>query len=329
MLGLISGYWYSQTVSVVARLGIPDLLQRGPRTAATLARQTGTDPEALFRLLRAMAAVGLFRRSGSRAFALTPLSRTLVSDSDGSLRSIAALAGHRGHWRAWGELADSIRTGAAAFPRANGQPYFARMAADRELATLFRASMAGTEWLDDLILRHAQFGGSGTIVDVGGGSGHLLGRFLARYPKATGILADRPEALRSIRHKARIRHVQTEFFRSVPRGGELYLLKFVLHDWDDRRAVQLLRRCRMAMGPESRLIVVEALLPRGRGVSMATTHDLAMLVLTGGRERTRAEYAALFRRAGLRLRGVAPIGSGVSLLEVVRENDRVVARQIH
>jgi hypothetical protein len=228
----------------------------------------------------------LFRRVRRRSFALTRISETLLKDTPGSLRPLALLGGHPSHWRAWGEVLHAVKSGEAAFEHANGVDFFECMAVDDSLATCFREVMHSVDHADEAVLDCYDFSSVWTVVDVGGGGGELLGRILDRYPLATGILLDRPEVIRKIPRRPRVKLAAGDFFKAVPAGGDVYLLKFVLHDWDDRRAVSLLKRCRSAMRPTGRLLVVEVLLPGDNRPSVSRTHDVNMLVLTGGRERT-------------------------------------------
>ena len=317
MLQWLSGYWFSQTLYVVAELGIADLLRRGPRSCAHLARDARVHEESLYRLLRALAAVGLFRQVPPRRFALTPLSETLLGDRPDSLLPLALLGGHPFHWRAWGELLHSVRTGRTAFTRANGVDLFAGLGKNRTFATAFRGVMRSLTAVDSLVVDRYDFSSARTVVDVGGGRGELLSRILDRCPQTRGILLERPEVLRQVPRRKRLRLAAGDFLTSLPEGGDLYVLKFVLHNWDDRRAATLLARCRSAMRGTGRLLIVESLLGDARRTPVAETHDVNMLVLTGGRERTRSEFSALLRRSGFRLARVIATTTNVHMLEAV------------
>lgn len=285
-------------IALAARLGIPDLVEQGPRSADELARATRTDAESLYRFLRALASEGVFAEKPGRRFALTPVSRLLRTDAPGSMRSLAVLAGER--WRmTWYDLEHAVRTGRPAFDRLYGSTFYEWLGQEPEAARRFEDAQS-FKWetlAADVAAAH-DFSEATRIVDVGGGSGRLLEAILERAPGATGVLVETPvvaaEAKRRVGPRCEV--VEGDFLQRLPAGGDVYVLAFVLHNWDDRRAARILRNCRRAMSPGGRVLVVETLLPS----SSAKLHDLEMLVfMGGGRERTRAEYRALFEAAGL------------------------------
>lgn len=313
MLRLLSGYWSSQALYVLAELRIADQLRDGARTAAELAPQVGADAAALHRLLRALAGAGVLHELDDGRFENTALSRTLDSEREDSLQPVASLGGHPLHWGAWGRLLDLVSHGAGAAP---GGAWFSALA--REPALLddvqrIHANVAplSGRWLEQLALeRFAR------IVDVGGGYGGLARAVAAAHPDAAVVLFDRPEVVAAAPLPARIERSAGDFFAAVPAADAL-LLRFVLHDWDDGDARRLLSRCAGALSPGGRLFVVESVLPDAPGPSMAKMHDLNMLVLTGGRERTLAEYDALFDAASLRrVRHLPATHGGPDVLEV-------------
>ena len=300
-------------IALATRLGIPDLLERGPRRADDLARATRTDPESLYRFLRALASEGVFAEKPGRRFALTPVSRLLTTDAPGSMRSVAVLAGER--WRmAWYDLEHALRTGRPAFDRLYGSSFYEWLRDEPEAALRFEeAQRFKWQTLAEEVAAAHDFSGASRIVDVGGGSGLLLEAILERAPDATGALVETPviaaEAKRRLGPRWEV--VEGDFLEAVPKGGDVYVLAFVLHNWDDRRATRILRNCRRAMTPGGRVLVVETLLP----TAPAKLHDLEMLVfMSGGRERSRAEYRALFAAAGLRPGRVVPTPSSASVL---------------
>ena len=316
---LLSGASIAHAISVAASLGLADLLERGARDAGSLARATGTHEESLHRLLRALSAVGVFNQRGRR-FALTPMSHLLRSETPDSMRSVAALASTPWRRAAFG-LLYSVRTGRSAFEREFGQSFYAYLSTHRSEGRLFADVMA-YNWrtMGRAILDSYDFGRAHTIVDVGGGSGAMLETILRRHPDVRGILVETPamaaEARRRFRQSrltARCTVSGRGFFRPLPEGSA-YVLAFVLHNWDDKRATAILRGCRRAMGPRGRLLVIESLL--GRQSPFAAVHDLEMLLyMRGGKERSLAEYRRLLESAGLSLRRVIRTTTTASLLE--------------
>jgi hypothetical protein len=323
LLRLATGFWLSQALYVAARLGVADHLAEGPRTAAELAAAAGAHEDALGRILLVLAGAGVLTRDAQGRFGLSALGEPLASQAPSSLRPYVLFLGSRPSWRAWGELAHSAATGEPAFDKAFGRPIFEHLAGHDEDAAVFDAAMAGRSRLEDPAVAEAYDWPAGTVVDVGGGRGGQLAAVLQRAPQARGILVDMPHVVpAAARHFAeagiadRCEAVASDIFREVPKGAAVYLMKKVIHDWDDERAAAILRCCRAAMARDGRVVVVEHVLPPGPGLSWARLTDLQMLVLTsGGRERTEAEYRSLFASAGLVLTRVIPTAAGVSLVE--------------
>jgi hypothetical protein len=320
---LMAGFWTTQAVYVAAKLGIADLLATGPRTADDLATATGTHPHALYRLLRALAGLGIFAEEPDGRFTLTPLAECL-RDVPGSLRALALM---RGEWQyqAWGQLLHSVRTGQPAFDALHGMPLFDWLAQKAEAGRIFDAAMTGVHGREtDAMLDAFDFSGIGTLADIGGGNGSVLCAVLERYPAMTGILFDLPavgerakSALAAAGLGSRCRVEVGSFFDVVPTGGDAYLLRHIIHDWDDERSIAILRKCRQAMGPAGRLFVVEGVVPTGNEPSVSKRYDLSMLVMVGGMERTETEYRSLFAAAGFRLNRIVPTRTWVSVIEGV------------
>ena len=314
-----------QAIHVAARLGIADLLAGGPKTPAALAAATGTHADTLHRLLRALASRGVVAEDAEGRFALTPVAEGLRSAVSGSLRAYAAMLGEDWIWRAWGELSYSVRTGGCAFERVFGTDVFSYLADHPGPARSFDAAMTSRTGQEAAAVTAAYpWPSTGTIVDVGGGHGALLASILARCPGARGVLFDLPHVIAAARGgpadaaglRTRCELVAGSFFESVPAGGDLYLLKRVIHDWDDERAVAILRNCRAAMHGAARLLVVDHVLSPGNEPSLGKWLDLQMLVLTpGGRERDEVRFRALLEAAGLRLERTLPAGPTASLVE--------------
>lgn len=309
---LTDGYLSTQLLHVAAELGLADALAAGERSAAELAIDCGADPRVLERVLRGLAADGVLDdRQGGR-FALTAVGELLRADHSRSMRG-AVLARGRLYYAALAGLLDATRAGGTPFELVHGTPFFAHLDAHPAESADFQASMLARSRREAAAVVEAyDFAAFGRLVDVGGGSGLLLGAVLEAHPGLAGILFDRPEVVAG----ATLRAVGGDFFTGVPAGADAYLLSRVLHDWDDDEAVAILRTCQRAMPDTATLLLVEALLPeRAADDPAAVRMDLHMLLLLHGRERTRSEFSALLAAAGLRLTAVVPTSAGVSVLE--------------
>jgi hypothetical protein len=321
--GLIGGYRATQLVGVAARLGIADLLAGGGRDAADLAAAAGAHPDALGRVLRALVNLGVLSEDGAGRFALTACGAFLRRDVPGSLHAWAIWEGDTSY-RAWAALDHSVATGETAFDRVLGRPFFEHFAAHPEAGAGFDAAMVDyTATIAAAVAAGYDFGAGSTVVDVGGGRGHVLRAVLLAHPEVRGVLFDLPAvltagaaALAAAGLAGRASAVAGDFFAAVPAGADVYLLCHIVHDWDDARAVRLLRSCRAAVAPEGCLLIVEKLMPEPMVCgAVPPGTDVNMLVLTGGRERTEREYRALLAAAGWRLRRVRPTASVASLFE--------------
>jgi cyclopropane fatty-acyl-phospholipid synthase-like methyltransferase len=310
LLGILSSSWVAQACYAVAKLGLADALAAGPRPVAELAAECGADPRVLNRLLRAMVSMGLFRQTAPETYALTSVTELLRSDVPASLRQMAVLDGEE-VFRSFADIMHTVRTGAPAFEQIYGEPFYAYLSGQPELAATFAEAMNGAQVSAALAL--CDLTGVGRLVDVGGGNGGLLAAALARYPDLRGVLLELPEAVRQAKTTVaeagvdeRAELVEGDFFEAVPAGGDAYVLARVLHNWTDERAELILRRVREAMGPGGRLIVIEQLLPDadtepGPGSGMV---DLLMLVLLEGYDRSEADYRRLLARSGFTVRTV-------------------------
>lgn len=325
LLRLMTGYWVSKALNVTAELGVADLFRDGPRTSDELAGMCGADPPTLYRLLRALASVGVFSEAPGRKFSLTPLAELLRSDNPGSMRALARMYGSE-QYRAWDGLLESVRTGAPAFDRVFGASYFDYLAQNPEASAVFNEAMTGwTTQVADAVVAAYDFTGAGTVVDVGGGHGLLLATILRAFPEAKGVLFDVPQVVAGSQPlleahgvAPRCETVGGDFFASVPPGGDVYLLAQILHDWDDDKSRLILGNCHRAMGTSGKLLVVEQVIPPGNEPFLGKWLDLHMLVLLTGRERTEAEYRELLGAAGFDLARVVPTWSGASIIEAVR-----------
>ena len=313
----------ARALQIAAELRIADLLASEPRPCAELAERTDTDPGALYRMMRLLASRGLFHETGTGVFELTPMGGPLRSDHPASVRSVLALTGAVAPV-VLGGAHHSLRTGEATFPEVTGDPIYEHMAHHTEQGLLFDEAMRDlTHLVAPAVLDAYDFTGAPRIIDVGGGSGALISAILHREPAASGVVFEDPRvvdsALARIREEGladRCSAVGGDFFREVPEGGDLYLLKWVLHNWSDERATDILRNCRRAMKEDSKLLIIESVLPPGDDAHPGKAMDLAMLVLLGGRERTEEQYGELLAGAGLRLERVVPTRSPHSLVEV-------------
>ncbi|MFJ7418990.1 methyltransferase [Streptomyces uncialis] len=324
MMSMITGYWVTQTVRTVAELSIPDQLAEGPLTAAELAARIDADPDAVARLLRACASLGLTEADDRRAFHRTPLLDTLRAGTPHSLRTIALVHGSPGHWLPWGLLPDAVRSGTPQTGAALGRDIWAHFLAHPEEGERFATSMTElTAGLAEEVAALIDTDGVGVAVDVGGANGALVHALLRGDPRPRGVVVDLPAVEESARAEAReagladrVTVVGGSFFDPLPRG-DLFLLKAVLHNWDDDACTAILRNCRAALNPGGRVIVVEMPLGPLGEPGFAPLLDLNMLAVLPGRERDLPHYDALFEAAGLRRAGITPTRSPQQLITAV------------
>ena len=323
MLQIISGFWISRAVYVIGKLGIPDLLQSGAKTAEELASATNTHAPSLFRILRAIVSIGVLSSVEGGRFAQTPLSETLVTDAPGSLRWFAVSELGQEHYPAWGNLMHSVKTGEIAFDNFFGVDIWKYFQQNPEDGAVFQNSMSGvTAATNEQIRSLYDFSKFETVVDVGGGHGGLITSILQTNPKVKGILFDAPQVIADARPKIeaagladRCETVAGDFFKSVPAGGEAYVMKWIIHDWNDQQAVTILRNCRNQMKPGGKLIIVDCVVPENNEPDFSKFFDLNMLVMTGGKERTKKEFAQILSAAGLKLLRVIPTEVPTSIVE--------------
>ena len=323
MLDLITGYWVSQMVFVAAKLGIADALAKGPKTPDAIAEQVGAQAPAVRRLLRTLASVGVFAETPNGRFRLTPTAATLRSGVPGSLRDFALMIIDDHIWDAWGDLLHGVRTTEVPFEHVHGRPIFSYLLANPDKERTFAASMASISGPENgAVARAYDFGRCRQLVDVGGAHGHLLATILRRHRKVRGVVYDQPQVVAGVAAsgflaglEGRVDVQGGDFFTSVPAGADAYVMKYVLHDWDDDRCVRILGLCRDAMAPGGRVLVVENVVEPGNRPGWAKRLDINMLVCLTGKERTRTEFRDLFARAGLALRRVLRTASPISVLE--------------
>ena len=323
MLGHITGYWVSQMVFVVARLGIADVLAKGPKTPEAIAERVGAHAPFVHRVLRALAGIGVFAETPNGRFRLTPTAAALRSGVPGSLRDFALMMVDDYNWAGWGALLHGVQTGGVAFDHVHGQRFFDYLVAHPDKEQRFAASMASISGAEnDAVARAYGYGRFGRLVDVGGAHGHLLATILRRHRRLRGVLYDQPQVVAGAAASGflaglddRVEVAGGDFFASVPAGADAYIMKYIIHDWDDDRCARLLSLCRDAMAPGGRVLVVENVVEPGNRPGWSKMLDINMLALLTGKERTKAEFRDLFARAGLRLRRVVPTASPISVLE--------------
>lgn len=322
---MITGYWTSQAIYAAAKFGIADLLSERAKTVEELAAASGSKPELLYRLLRALASVGIFTEEAGRRFALTPLAELLRSDVQGSQRSLALMMGDD-QYRAWGNLADTVQTGDNAYEKIFGKPIFEHLAEQPEKARIFDDAMTGIHGRETgAILDAYDFTGIKVIADIGGGNGSKITAILQKHTEMRGILFDLPHVIERARPNIqaaelteRCQLIEGDFFKAVPGGADAYLMRHIIHDWDDEKSLTILRNCHAVMSPGNRLCVVESVIPPGDDPFMGKFLDLTMMLIPGGKERTQDEYQDLYDRAGFDLVRVVPTTTEVSVIEGVR-----------
>ena len=320
---LFLGFRVSQALYAAAELGIADLLVGGPRSADDLATATGAHAPSLYRVLRLLASEGVFAETPDGRFALTPPAEALRRDAPGSLRPMVLFGAGETLWRSSGHLLHAVRTGKPAFDQVHGVDFFEYFRRHPDEWALFDQVMTShTAPVTRAVAAAYDFSPFGTIVDVGGGRGALALGLLEAYPHLRGIVFDQPEVAAGARQAieaaglaGRCEAVGGDFFAAVPEGGDAYLVKFILHDWDDERCVAILRACRRAVPADGRLLVIELLIPPGDAPSFAKSQDVNMLVNLGGRERTEAEYRALYAAAGFALTRTIPAQGELHVIE--------------
>jgi len=327
MLDLTIGHWIARLTYVAAKLKLADLLKDGPRTAAQLATATGVQAPALYRVLRTLASVGVFAETKGGRFKLTPLAATLRSDVPGSMRAFAIMINEKYTWDSWTELLHGLKTGEIPFVKAHGVHPFKYLEQHPDDLAVFGESMtslSGTE--NPTIAAAYKFSAIRTLVDIGGGHGSLLATILKVNPKLKGVLFDQPSVIARAKQD---QHITAKgiaerctlesgsFFEAVPAGGDAYIMKYILHDWNDEQCVKILANCRAAMNEKGRVLVVDNVIPPGNDPSWGKLVDIQMLVI-GGRERTKQEFAGIFKQAGLKLMRVVATKCPLSIIEGVR-----------
>jgi hypothetical protein len=320
----------TQALRVVAELGIADLLAKRPRSVEELAEETGAHAPSLYRFMRALASCGVFAETGGRVFELTPTAELLRADVEGSLRDLAIFMGADWHWQVWGDAVYSARTGKAAWERVHGKEVFPYFAEHEGAARVFDNAMTSlSKMVAKAVVEAYDFSSVGTLADIAGGHGSLLAAILRANPHLGGLLFDMPQVIAGAPdHLAaegvdgRCELASGDFFESVPAGADAYLMKHIIHDWDDARALAILRNCHRAMPETGKLLLVEMVIPPGNEPHFGKIQDLEMMLSPGGLERTGEEFRALFAAAGFELTRIIPTASPMSVIEGVKKGTR-------
>ena len=327
LMQMAMGFIVSQAISVAGKLFIADHLQGGAKTVEELAQLTGTHAPSLYRLMRALASVGVFSKDENERFSNAPLSEFLRSDHPESLRGAVHMICDREHWQSHGNLLQSVKTGEIAFNCTFGMPVFPYFAEHPEVAEIFDNAMTSfSAPVANAVTTAYDFSGANTIADIGGGHGLLLSTVLQSNKDAKGILFDQPqvvsganEVLENAGVSDRVEIVSGDFFSAIPVEADVYLMKFIVHDWNDEQCVSILSNLAKSAKPGAKLLLVESVVEEDDSVpSMSKVMDLNMLAMTGGKERTAKEYAALFDQAGFKLVNVHPTSSPMQIVEAIR-----------
>ena len=321
---MATGFWTSQAIYVAAKLGIADLLKDGPQSYVALAEATGSDALSLFRLMRALASVGIFSHVRRDSFTLSRLAESLRTDTPASLRAMVITIGEI-HYQACGNLLHSVRTGCSAFDNTFGASLFDYLRHNVGAADAFDQGMANVaSMLAYAVLIAYDFAEISSIVDVGGGQGSLLEKILQFNSDMRGTVFDTASTIERTKQLhgnnawgRRCSYVSGDFFTSVPQGANAYLLSGVIHDWDDDRAIRILKTCRRAMTVNSRVLLVDMVVPDNGVNCFSKLLDLNMLVMNGGRERTETEFRTLLDASGYKLTRVVPTMAPQSVIEAV------------
>ncbi|MDC1141653.1 methyltransferase [Planctomycetota bacterium] len=317
------GFGVTRSISVVSEYGIPDQLKDGPVYYTELAKKTGTNQQALHRVMRALVSIGVFSEDEPGTYGLTPVSELLRSDVPGNMRDMAVMISSASHWLPWGRLDQTLRTGESGPQHAFGTDVFSWFQQDEnhDQWEIFNKAMTSfSSGIAHLVAGEYDFGGFKHIVDVGGGHGFMLKTILETTREAKGTLFDLPQVVEGATGLAgNIEVTGGDFFESVPEGGEAYILKHIIHDWSDDHSVKILGNVASAMAEGGKVLLIETVMPETPEPHPAKLMDINMLAMTeGGCERTEKEYADLFEKSGLKLVAVRHTPSAVSIIEAVK-----------
>lgn len=323
LMQMLFGALIQRSICVAAKLGIADLLAEKPQTTTELAGRTKTHAPSLYRVLRTLASAGIFAEQADQKFDLTPIAALLRSDAPHSMRDFAIMMGEDWVWHACGELMYSVETGGVAHEKVQGMSSFEFFAQNTEAGKVFNRAMTNfTLAIIPAIIEAYDFSGADRLVDIAGGHGLLLAGILKANPQVQGILFDLPfviEGAGELLEKEGVRHrvelASGDFFQSIPTGADAYMMKHIIHDWDDERSIKILQNIRLAMSESGKVLIIEMIVPEGNDPSPSKALDLLMLVMEGGKERTKDEYRRLLEASGFRLARIIPTESPYSVIE--------------
>lgn len=327
MMQMAMGFVVSQAISVASKLYIADHLKGGAKSVAELAELTGTHEPSLYRLMRGLASAGIFQKDEDGRFSNSVLSEFLRSDHPESMRAASHMICDHEHWRSHGNMLQSVKTGEIAFNYTFGSPIFPYFAQNPEPAKIFDDAMTSFSYsIVNAIVGSYDFSEARTIADIGGGHGILLATILKANPEAKGILFDQPQVvenadkvLESIGVSERVEKTSGDFFSAIPVEADIYLMKFIIHDWNDEQSITILENLAKSAKPGSKVLLFETVVEEDDNVpSMSKVMDLNMLVMTGGKERTEKEYAELLEKTGFRLNKIYPTHSPLQIVEAVK-----------
>jgi len=328
VMQLATGYMASISVYVAAKLGIADLLSAGPRSVSDLANATHTDEDRLYRVLRALASVGVFAETSARVFTLTPAAETLRSDVNGSTLPMVTWLSDPMHLRVYAEMLHSVKTGEIAFNHLMGKPVFEYFPTAPEHSEIFNNAMTYfSGMVIPAVLEAYDFSGIGNLLDVGGGHGALLRAILHQYPNMRGTVIDMDHVVQGAKQLPenqalahRCEFLCVDIFAEIPQtGADAILMKHIIHDWEDARCITILKNCSKALAGRSgaKVLLLESVITAGNAPEFGKFLDLEMMLLPGGRERTEEEFRKLFAAAGLRLTRIVPTKSPLCVVEAV------------
>ena len=319
---MMNGFHVAGAVSCLAQLGIPDLIDAAPKSADELAAKIGADPQALYRLMRATACVGVLSEGPDGKFSQTPTSAVLRTDATPSLRAFAIMCGREWHARGWSHLDYCVRTGKQALEQIYGAHVFEYLKQNPAEGQIFNDAMTQISMIDSPAVAEAyNFEGIHSIVDIAGGHGLLLSTILKRNPQMTGTLYEMPHVLEGAKNGPlkpvmdRCTLASGDMFSSVPAGADAYIMKHIIHDWPDDRCIQILKACRKGVNPGGKLLVVDNVIHPGNDFSPSKFLDLQMLIFPSGCERTEKQFRALFAASGWQLTRIIPTAAADSIVE--------------
>lgn len=326
MHDFFAGYTISSAIFAAAKLGIADRLGEEPMTVSHLAKILSVHESSLYRLMRALASVGIFKEVGQQSFVLTTLAATIRKDAANSLRDLIIMCGSNWHWQTWGGLLHTVETGEPAFVDAFKTNFFPYIQKNPEVARDFNAAMTSLSSLSNYAIASSyDFSKARCIVDIGGGQGGLLAAILKQHPNSTGILYDLPEVVASAtallereQIKQRVEVLGGDFFQSIPQGGSLYMIKHVLHGINQEQSVLLLKNIANVMPSSGKLLIIEMMISEKNKPSYSKFNDLEMMLLSGtGRERTAHEFSEIITQSSLSIARILSMPMGVSLIECI------------